>query len=90
MTVPGPIQDRTTALSRVITLVAVIVPFVGVASAMNLLWGVALRPIDLVVLAGMYLVCGVGITVGFHRLFSHRSFKAGPVVRATFGILNAT
>jgi len=71
----------------VITLVAVIVPFVGVASAMNLLWGVALRPIDLVVLAGMYLVCGVGITVGFHRLFSHRSFKAGPVVRATFGIL---
>ncbi|MDH3724185.1 MAG: acyl-CoA desaturase [Thermoleophilia bacterium] len=70
-----------------ITLVAVIVPFVGVASAMNLLWGVALRPIDLVVLAGMYLVCGVGITVGFHRLFSHRSFKAGPVVRATFGIL---
>jgi stearoyl-CoA desaturase (delta-9 desaturase) len=73
----------------VITLVAVIVPFVGVASAMNLLWGVALRPIDLVVLAGMYLVCGVGITVGFHRLFSHRSFKAGPVVRGAFGILGS-
>jgi stearoyl-CoA desaturase (delta-9 desaturase) len=67
--------------------VAVIAPLVGIASAMNLLWGVAFRPIDAVVLTAMYLICGVGITVGYHRLFSHRSFKAGPVVRGTFGIL---
>jgi stearoyl-CoA desaturase (delta-9 desaturase) len=73
----------------VITLVAVVAPLIGVASAMNLLWGVALRPIDLVVLAVMYVVCGVGITVGYHRLFSHRSFKTGPVLRATLGILGS-
>jgi stearoyl-CoA desaturase (delta-9 desaturase) len=76
-------------VSRVITLAAVIAPLVGVASAMNLLWGVAFRPIDAIVLAGMYLVCGVGITVGYHRLFSHRSFKTGPTLKGIFAVLGS-
>jgi len=83
------VLDRTTTPSRIVTLVAVIVPLLGVASAMNLLWGVAIRPLDLVVMAVMYLLCGLGITVGFHRLFTHRSFAAGPTVRATFAILGS-
>ena len=29
----------------------------------------------------MYLLTGLGVTVGFHRLFTHRSFKTSPAVR---------
>jgi stearoyl-CoA desaturase (delta-9 desaturase) len=35
------------------------------------------------------VLTGLGITVGFHRLFTHRSFKTGRVVRATLGILGS-
>ena len=81
------LPDRTAPHSRAITLVAVVAPLIGVASAMNLLWGVAFGPLDAIVLVAMYVICGFGITVGYHRLFSHRSFKTGPVTRATLGIL---
>jgi len=80
------VRERTSLASRLVTLVAVVVPFVGVLSAAGVLWGVALHPLDLVLFAVMYTVCGLGITVGFHRLFSHRGFQSGTAVRAFFAI----
>lgn len=88
-TAPRPVatvRERTSLGSRIVTLVAVVVPFLGVLSAAGVLWGVALHPLDLVLFAAMYLFCGLGITVGYHRLFSHRSFQTGPVLRATLAI----
>jgi stearoyl-CoA desaturase (delta-9 desaturase) len=58
-----------------------------VLSAAGLLWGVALSWVDAAAFAALYLLCGMGITIGFHRLFTHRSFQAGPVVTAALGIL---
>jgi stearoyl-CoA desaturase (Delta-9 desaturase) len=52
-------------------------------------WGGALRWSDLVVLAVCYSLTGLGITVGFHRLFTHRSFKTGPRVRLVLGALGS-
>jgi len=57
------------------------------ALAVWLAWGGTLHWQDLVVLAFTYVLSGVGITVGFHRLFSHRSFKAAAPVRAILAIL---
>jgi len=37
----------------------------------------------------MYLLTGLGITVGFHRLFTHQSFETNPVVKFIFGILGS-
>jgi stearoyl-CoA desaturase (delta-9 desaturase) len=54
-----------------------------------LAWGGTLHWQDLVVLAVAYALTGVGITVGYHRLFTHRSFKTSPLVRATFAILGS-
>jgi stearoyl-CoA desaturase (delta-9 desaturase) len=48
-----------------------------------------LRWPDLVVLAVTYLLTGLGITVGFHRLFTHRSFKTGRALRALLGALGS-
>ena len=58
------------------TLAAIIIPFLGLVAAIILLWGWGFTWIDLGLLVGMYLVSGLGITVGFHRLFTHRSFEA--------------
>ncbi|MBY0309036.1 MAG: acyl-CoA desaturase [Phycisphaerales bacterium] len=85
----GTVRERTSIASRVVTLVAVLVPPLGVLSALGILWGVAVRPVDVALLAGLYVACGLGITVGFHRLFSHRSFKTTPAVRATLAILGS-
>ena len=38
------------------------------------LWELRRHPIDLVLLAVLYVACGLGITVGYHRLFSHKAF----------------
>jgi stearoyl-CoA desaturase (Delta-9 desaturase) len=81
------VRPRTSRLSQFITLIAVVVPPLGVIAAINYLWQSAVRPVDIVLLVGLYTLCGFGITVGFHRLFSHKSFQSGKAVRATFAIL---
>jgi len=83
------VREGTSWPSRVVTLVAVIVPPLGLLSAMGLLWGVALRPVDIALLLVLYTLTGLGITAGFHRLFTHKSFETGPVLRATFAILGS-
>jgi stearoyl-CoA desaturase (Delta-9 desaturase) len=41
-------------------------------------------------LLGMwFLVGGLGVSVGLHRLFSHRSFEAAPPLRVLLGVLGA-
>jgi len=82
-------RARTSGVSRAVTLVAVVGPPLGVVSAAGLLWGVAVRPLDLVCFAVLYVATGLGITVGYHRLFTHRSFEAGPLLRVTLAVLGA-
>jgi len=66
---------------------AVLVPPLGVLSALGLLWGVAARPVDVFLLVGFYAATVVGISVGYHRLFTHRSFETSPAMRALLAIL---
>ena len=84
----GELEHPSTA-SRVITLVAVVAPLLGLATVVSTLWGVAVRPIDLVLFGLFYVIPGLGITVGFHRYFTHKSFECGNAVRATLAVLGA-
>ncbi|HEX4035556.1 MAG TPA: acyl-CoA desaturase [Solirubrobacteraceae bacterium] len=52
-------------------------------------WGGALNWQDLVVMVAGYSLTGMGVTVGFHRLFTHRSFKTRRVVRALLAVLGS-
>ncbi|HEV7363470.1 MAG TPA: acyl-CoA desaturase, partial [Solirubrobacteraceae bacterium] len=61
--------------ARNVNLVGVILPFVAFLGALVLLWNRAVGPLDLAILAFMYLLSGVGVTVGFHRLLTHRAFE---------------
>ncbi|MCH2137060.1 MAG: acyl-CoA desaturase [Phycisphaerales bacterium] len=60
--------------ARAIVLISVLLPPMALAAVMWLAWGQGFNMIDLSLFAGMYLICGLGITIGFHRYFTHRSF----------------
>src|SRR4051812_22309105 len=68
---------------------AVGAPFLAMIAAAWLAWGDALHWQDLVVFAVMYLLTGLGITVGYHRLFTHRSFQTTRGLRDLFAVLGS-
>jgi stearoyl-CoA desaturase (delta-9 desaturase) len=74
---------------RIITGAVTIVPVLALGLVAWQLWAVALGVSDLVVFGLMYAATGLGITVGFHRLLTHRSFKTTRPVRAAFAILGS-
>ena len=53
------------------------------------MWDKALHWRDLAILGGLYAVTGLGVTVGFHRLLTHRSFKTSPALRGIFAALGS-
>jgi stearoyl-CoA desaturase (delta-9 desaturase) len=76
-------------LERYANLTAVLVPFAAFAAAVVLLWNRAVGWTDLAILAVMYLVTATGVTVGYHRMLTHRAFDAPRPVRYTFAVLGS-
>jgi stearoyl-CoA desaturase (delta-9 desaturase) len=68
---------------RTFALGVAIVPFVGLLAA--IVWH-AISLVDIAIFLVLYAWTGFGITAGFHRLFTHRSFECTPRVRAAFAI----
>ncbi len=68
---PTPIS----AGQKIGTLVALIAPFVGLLVAVYGFWGWGVTWVELALLLTMYMATGLGVTVGYHRLFAHRSFE---------------
>ena len=83
------VRERTSVPSQLAGIVAVVVPPLGLVAAVWLLWDRGVRPVDLGLLAGFYVACGLGITVGFHRLFTHKSFETSAPFRAGWAILGS-
>jgi stearoyl-CoA desaturase (Delta-9 desaturase) len=80
---------RITKAERNMNLIGVVVPVVGVLVAIVLLWNSWVDATDLAILVVMYLLSGLGVTVGFHRLLTHRSFQTYPWVERTFAVLGS-
>src|SRR6202022_1437338 len=76
-------------VDRVANLVVTVVPLALFGFAIFMTWGDTLHWPALVVAAISYILTGVGITVGFHRLFTHRSFKTRRLLRALFAVLGS-
>ena len=68
---------------------AVIVPFLAFIVAVVLLWNQAVGWIDLGILAFMYLITGFGITIGYHRMLTHRAFQSPKWVEYTLATLGS-
>lgn len=82
----SPTRTFEGAVRAAVTTAIVVVPFGGLAVAAWLAWGHGLRPADILLAAAFYLVTGLGVTVGFHRLLTHRSFTAAPALRVVLAI----
>src|SRR5919204_1144689 len=74
---------------RIITGIITAVPFLCLGLVGWQLWERLLGWSDLLVFAIMYVVTGLGVTVGFHRLFTHRAFKTTRTVRAVLAVLGS-
>jgi stearoyl-CoA desaturase (delta-9 desaturase) len=63
-------------LHRALNLVGVTLPFAGFLVAIVLLWNTDLVGwVDIALFAGLYFLTCLGVTLGFHRLLTHRSFQ---------------
>jgi stearoyl-CoA desaturase (delta-9 desaturase) len=79
--------ERVTRLERNVNVAAVVLPFLGVLAGGVLLWEDFLSPLDLAIMVVMYMATAIGITVGFHRLLTHRAFRTHASVRYTLAVL---
>ena len=70
-------------IQRYTNLAAVVLPFLAFVAALVLLWNRAIGWTDLGVMAAMYLVTALGITIGYHRLLTHRAFQTFKPVEYT-------
>ena len=80
--------DNITVI-RVFVLIIIVTPLLGTILALRLLWQHAVYWPDLALLAVMYSVNMLGVTIGYHRMVTHRSFRPHPVVKAIFLILGS-
>ncbi|MGI8557000.1 MAG: acyl-CoA desaturase [Solirubrobacteraceae bacterium] len=79
---PGEHDFAERVATGVVTGLPVLLLLVAVWQA----WDSALHWSDLIAFAALYLPTSLGITVGYHRMLTHRSFKSGRTVRALFAV----
>ena len=72
-----------------VNFLAVVLPLLSLGAVIAFFWGWGFRWTDLGILLGAYTLTALGITVGFHRLFTHRSFETYRVVQVIFAILGS-
>jgi len=75
-----------TRAERYANIAGVVVPFVGILLAVVLLWNSWVDGIDLAIFLVMYVVTAGGITVGFHRMLTHKSFQTKPWLKYSFAV----
>src|SRR6056297_1093887 len=60
---------------RIANLIFILVPLCALVWAIVYSWGVGVGWTELGLMTGLYLVTGFGVTIGYHRLFTHKSFR---------------
>lgn len=73
--------------AKAIILAVVLIPPIATLYAILQLWQQFVSPLDVALFVGMYLLTGFGVTVGFHRLLTHRSFETNPLIKGALLIL---
>jgi len=82
-------MGEMTKLEKGVNLGAVVVPFVATILAIVLLWNSWVTAADLIIAAVMYILTAIGITVGFHRLLTHRAFQTSKPLEYLFAVLGS-
>jgi stearoyl-CoA desaturase (delta-9 desaturase) len=80
------LPPRASRVQQVSATILVVGPLVALGVAVVSLWGHGISLLDVVIAVGMYVVTCLGVTVGFHRLLAHRSFKASRPLRIVLAV----
>jgi len=83
---PSRSTPATVAAEHVGMAFGVGTPFLGLLAAILLSWGGGVGWTDLLLLSAFYCVTLLGITIGFHRMFTHRALQGGPALRFVLGV----
>ncbi len=84
---PKPLTEGKQSPAILAALYAfVVIPFLALIAVVPVAWGGWLSWTDVAIAAVFYVVSGLGITVGFHRYFTHSSFKAKRWLRVTLAV----
>lgn len=75
--------------ARLGTLTVIIVPFLSLIVAIIHCWGWGVGWSELSLMIGMYVLTVFGITIGFHRLFTHRSFETNSAIQCILAIFGS-
>src|SRR5215470_12122159 len=68
--------EQKGSIEQIALLLFIIVPFLALVAAVPLAWGWGVSWLDVALLVFFYYLGCHGITIGFHRHFTHSSFKA--------------
>src|SRR6201990_1256915 len=74
---------------KIANLIGVPLPLVGLVAAIVLLWNRAVGPLELALLIVLYMLTALGVTLGYHRMFTHRAFESSRTFRAIVAILGS-
>jgi len=85
----GTALERPAMPALIGSAVAIIVPFLGLLAAVLLIWDTPFSWLNLSLFLGGYFLTALGITIGYHRLFTHKSFKTNAVMKAIMGVLGS-
>ncbi|MEX1177656.1 MAG: acyl-CoA desaturase [Nitriliruptor sp.] len=102
LTAPPTVRDETPTLrgiavapprvlkfQRIAMVFITTLPLLGLAAGIWYWWGRGVSAVDVGLLVGFYIATGLGITVGYHRMLTHQSFKAPVPVRVTWAVLGS-
>jgi stearoyl-CoA desaturase (Delta-9 desaturase) len=78
-----------TRAHKVANLIGVPLPLVGLVVAIVLLWNRAIGPLELGLMLGFYVLTALGVTLGFHRMFTHRAFESSRAFRGVIAVLGS-
>jgi stearoyl-CoA desaturase (delta-9 desaturase) len=84
------IEGRKSATEQALVVAFMVVPLLALAVAVPLAWGWGLSWLDVGLAVVFYFLTGLGVTVGFHRHFTHGSFKAKRPLRVTLAVIGST
>ena len=77
---------QASRVQRVFASVLVFLPLVGVALCAAAFWNHGISWLDLILAVSMYAVTGFGVTVGFHRMLAHTSFRPNRPLKVALAV----
>ncbi|MEV6872440.1 acyl-CoA desaturase [Amycolatopsis sp. NPDC051128] len=84
---PKPVLSGRQTLAELITIrTFLLVPFLALGAAVPVFWGWGVSWLDLIIGGAFFVVSTLGITIGYHRYFTHGAFRAKRALRIALAV----